>query len=289
MRKERVVRAVDGTELFIEEYGEGRSLLLCDGLLCDGHIWKYFVPALESTHHLVHWHYPGHGRSAEPSRFAEMSPSRLADDAALLWRDLCRSPKKKFTVVGHSLGVQVALETWRRHSELVEGLILICGSPGNLIQDFHEGPLLGYVVPILDAIGRFTPQLVSSLWQKLPAHLLTKAAMMTREVDPRLLRSQDLVAYFEGLRRVDFRLALRLLESAGRHDAVSYLAEIDVPTLVIAGQKDTFTPPYRSELMGRLIRNCEFHLVKGGTHSLPLEQNDLINLLVQKFLAARID
>jgi len=217
-----------------------------------------------------------------------MSPARLADDVAAIWSELARPGNQKFTLVGHSLGVQVALETWRRHSELVEGLILICGSPGNLIRDFHEGPLLGYVVPMLDVVGRFTPQLLSSLWNKLPSRLLTKAAMLTREVDPRLLRSQDLVAYFEGLRRVDFRLALRLLESAGRHDAVPYLGEINVPTLVIAGQKDTFTPPYRSQLMGRLIRNSEFLMVKGGTHSLPLEQPDLVNLRVGRFLTDTI-
>lgn len=280
-REERFVRAPDGTELFYEKVGVGRTLLFCDGLLCDGHIWKYLFPALENDFELVHWHYPGHGRSGEPPRFADLSPGRLADDVAQIARTVARDG---ITLIGHSMGVQVALEAWRRHRDLVRALVLVCGSPGSLIQNFHEGPMLGYLLPVLDAVGRFTPHLISKAWQRLPAELLARAAKYSREINPRWVKESDLVTYFGGLKRVDHRIAVQMIESAGRHDATPYLHEVDVPALIIAGSEDRFTPAYMSEKMARLMPRSELTMVDGGTHSLPIEQPELVELRIRRFL-----
>lgn len=272
---------VDGTRLFYETEGEGHSLLLCDGLLCDGHIWRYFVPALEEQCEFLHWHYPGHGRSDIPPGHTDLSPERLADDAAGLARHLGVG---RTIVAGHSFGVQVALETWRRHPDLVEGLILLCGSPGHLVQEFHENAILEYVAPLLDAVVHLLPGVAMKMWRGLPVEPLLWAAYRFKEVNPRLLRSGDLADYFARLGKVDLRPAIRMLESAGRHDATDYLSEIDVPTLIIAAEQDRFTPPYRSRLMANRINGSELMMVPAGTHSLPIEMPDLVTLRVKRYL-----
>jgi pimeloyl-ACP methyl ester carboxylesterase len=155
----------------------------------------------------------------------------------------------------------------------------------SIVQNFHEGPILGYLVPILDAVGRFTPDLISRAWQRLPAELLARMARYSREINPRLVRESDLITYFSGLTRVDYRVAIQMLESAGRHDSTPYLREVDVPALIIAGSEDRFTPPYMSEKMARLIPNSELSMVTGGTHSLPIEQPDLVELQIRRFLS----
>ncbi|MCP4679729.1 MAG: alpha/beta hydrolase [Deltaproteobacteria bacterium] len=283
MGGEHFVRASDGTNLFYKSSGLGsRSLILCDGLACDGHIWKYLFPKLEQEFSVLHWHYPGHGRSGEPPRFSDLSPSRLGDDMASVARS---ASVTRATIVGHSMGVQVALETWRRHPDLVQALILVCGSPGNIIHNFHEGPILGLVVPILNVVGRFLPNLLASTWQRMPAHSLAWLAMHTSEINSRHLGHSDLAPYFRGLSRVDFRLALKMLESSGRHDATPYLKKIDVPVLIIAGGDDRFTPASRSKMMAGNISGSEMLMVEGGTHALPLEQPDIVVLRMKKFLA----
>jgi pimeloyl-ACP methyl ester carboxylesterase len=75
-----------------------------------------------------------------------------------------------------------------------------------------------------------------------------------------------------------------MLEAAGRHDATPYLREIDVPTLIVAGSNDRFTPAYMSEKMARLIPRSELTMVAGGTHSLPIEQPELVELRIRRFL-----
>jgi pimeloyl-ACP methyl ester carboxylesterase len=243
------VHAPDQTLLYYERRGQGASLVLCDGLLCDGHIWNYFSPDLENDFELIHWHYPGHGKSEEPGPYTDLSPKWLSDCLASVMR---HAGRPSATVIGHSLGVQVALETWNRHRELVNGLVLICGAPGRIVETFHDTALLSYLVPMLDAVGRFTPDLVSSLWKGMPSQLVFWLAVKLREVNRRLIRKSDMMSYLEGLKRVDFRVAVRMLESAGLHDAAPYLKDVDVPVLVIGGEEDSFTPP----ALSRHIASC---------------------------------
>jgi pimeloyl-ACP methyl ester carboxylesterase len=260
-------------------------MLLCDGILCEGHIWKYLVPAFEADWECLHWHYPGHGRSDDPPPFSDLSPSRLADDAAAVLR---HAEVLDTVVVGHSMGVQVALELWRRHRELVRALVLVCGSPGRIVESFHESAILGYAVPLLDVSSRFLPDATARVWRRLPSRWILWLAMHSREVNRRLISSADLGQYLGRLTRVDFRVGVRMLQAAGNHDASPFLPEIDVPTLVVAGVEDRFTPPERSRLMAADIPNAELLMAPGGTHSLPIEQPDLVNLRVRRFLEDRL-
>ena len=65
--------ARDGTKLFVRSRTEGHApsgavrAILCDGIACDGFIWKYLWDDLAPTAPLTHWHYRGHGRSAAPA------------------------------------------------------------------------------------------------------------------------------------------------------------------------------------------------------------------------------
>lgn len=275
---------IGGTALFYERMGCGLPLVLCDGFLCDGYIWKYLVKNLSDRCEFIHWHYPGHGQSGEPERFSALSPVRLADDAE---RVIDSAGLNRCILVGHSMGVQVALETWHRHPESVAALILLCGSPGKIVRDFHESEILGYLLPILDLFEKFAPKLPVSIWKRLPARRLVWLAKRLGEVDPRLMNTADLDQYLSRVNRVSFSVALRMLEGAGRHDATPYLNEIGVPTLVIGGENDRFTPTYRSELMATSIPQAELTIARGGTHTLPIEQPDLVSLRIRRFLEQR--
>lgn len=276
---------IDGANLFYEKCGKGPPIVLCDGVFCDGHIWRYFTPAFKDYHTVIHWHYPGHGRSTVPPSGSPVGPERLADDAVAVAEHLdCH----RALYMGHSLGVQVALEAWKRNRGAVAGLVLTCGSPGRLAETFHDSRTLSYLLPLLDAASRLVPHTVASLWRRLPTKALMLGAMATREVNSRLIRASDLLEYFTRLSHMDFGFGVRMVEGAGRHDATPYLGEIDVPVLVVGGQEDRFTPPSRSLLLAERVPSAEFLLVPGATHSLPIEMPELFNLRVKRFLEARI-
>ena len=62
--------AADGATLFYEVMGRplpATSILLCDGLGCDGYVWKYLQWVLAERYRILHFHYRGHGRTPLPA------------------------------------------------------------------------------------------------------------------------------------------------------------------------------------------------------------------------------
>src|SRR5579872_3575729 len=59
----------DGTPIYYEVSGRHRpatTLLLCDGIGCDGYVWRYLQRALSDDYRVIHLHYRGHGQTPAP-------------------------------------------------------------------------------------------------------------------------------------------------------------------------------------------------------------------------------
>ncbi len=284
------VVADDGTRLFVRSrngaHGAGAvRAILCDGVACDGFIWKYLWDDLAPLVPLTHWHYRGHGRSAPP---ADPLHVTVADNAADLWRVRESLGDPPCVLVGHSMGCQVLLENYRGHRENVRGLILLCGSYGKLTSTFHGGPMLQKILPKLLELATGSPELVRAVWSRLPIEMALKIALKMGEVDPENVREEDLLPYLKHVTHVDVPMFLRMVESAGEHSAEDLLPSVDVPVLIVAGERDTFTPAHLAEAMQRMTPRSEILVVSRGSHVAPLEQPKLVDDRIAQFLRERV-
>jgi pimeloyl-ACP methyl ester carboxylesterase len=205
----------------------------------------------------------------------------LVDDLEVVRRD---AGIERAVLVGHSMGVAVALEYAHRRPSRVDGLVLICGSPGRVLSHFQNTDRLAILLPILRRAYRRNPERARWLWENFPVRLAYQLAMATRQVNPLLVRRPDLYVYLRHLRQVDIGVYMSLVESLHEYDATPYLSGLSVPALVIAGEKDTFMPASVAEYMASTLPDAEFLLVKGGSHTLPIEMPELVNLAVERFL-----
>lgn len=282
--------AEDGTRLFVHTKAGGKPAndvraFLCDGILCDGFIWKYLWNDLAAVAPLVHWHYRGHGRSALPRDPERIGIEAHADDLMSVRRHVGDPPA---VLIGHSMGCQVALEEYRRHRDKVRGLVLICGSFGKITSTIRGVPVLDLVLPKLVNLVEKKPDVVRAIWSRIPAAMALKIALRAGEVDPAKIHPEDILPYLQHMTHVDFPMFLRMLRAAGEHSAGDFLGQIDVPTLIVAGEKDTLTPAFLSESMADAIPGAELLLVKGGTHVASLEQHELVNDRIVQFFRDRV-
>ncbi len=259
--------------------------ILSDGILCDGFIWKYAWEELARRVPLVHWHYRGHGRSAQP-----VDPERIDIAAHAADLDAVRAHvgDPPCVLVGHSMGCQVALEAYRQRPEGVKGLVLLCGSFGNVTSTFHGIPVLGMVLPKLLDLALKAPDVVRAVWTRLPPQLALKIALRAGEIDPERVHPEDMLPYLSHMTHVDFPMFLRMLRAAGEHTASDLLAHIDVPVLVVAGERDTFTPAFLATAMVESMPKGELLMVPNGTHVTPIEQPELVNGRIETFLRERV-
>ncbi len=279
-----IVDAKDGTKLFFrhsERTPGPVHAILSDGILCDGFIWKYLWSQLGSLMPVTHWHYPGHGRSAPPNDPTRVTISSLAEDLASVAKATGDAPRVLF---GHSMGVQVCLEAAHQDPSKVRGLVLFCGSFGRVTSSFRGVPILDVLLPKLTQIAEKSPHIVRALWSRIPPEMAMKMARRAGDVDAANIRDEDMLPYLEHMTHVDFPMFLRMLRGAGDHDAEPYLGDIDIPVLVVAGEKDTFTPASLSEHMAKRMPKAKLVVLERGSHAAPIEQPDLVFQRVREFL-----
>jgi pimeloyl-ACP methyl ester carboxylesterase len=151
-------------------------------------------------------------------------------------------------------------------------------------QSFRGVPILDAILPKVMDIVEKQPTLARAIWTRVPPELALRAALLSRDVDPERVRSEDMLPYLKHMTHVDFPMFLKMLRAAGEHSAEEYLPKIDVPVLVVAGEKDTFTPSSLSKFMVESVPGAEMLMVEGGTHVAPIEQPELIGAKIKAFV-----
>jgi pimeloyl-ACP methyl ester carboxylesterase len=279
----------DGTPIYYNVVGQnaaGIPLILCDGLACNLYAWRYVTEHFAPSRKVVRWNYRGHGRSGMPVDLEALSISDLCEDLDAIYR---AAEVERAVLVGHSLGVQVILEYFRRRPDRVCALIPVCGSYGRPLDTFHDTSLLKRLLPLTYRLFTTFPGLVGALWRRVLLSNFAYRVAERFEINGRMVRRTDFLPYLEHIARIDVGVFIRLVRYASEHSALDMLSSIEVPTLVVGAERDTFTPLWISERMAELIPSAELLVVPAGTHTAPIELPDLINLRMEKFLKQRVE
>jgi pimeloyl-ACP methyl ester carboxylesterase len=186
------------------------------------------------------------------------------------------------------MGVQVVLEAYHRHPEHVRGLVLACGSYGKITQTVRGVPIVEALLPSLLRFVDKYPEIVRAVWTRVPHEMALRVALKLGDLDAEHARVEDVIPYMTHMSAVDIGMFLHMLRAAGEHSAAEYLPEVRVPVLIVAAERDTFTPVWLSEEMARDIPGADFLLVPGGSHAAPVERADLVVPAIEAFLRDRI-
>jgi pimeloyl-ACP methyl ester carboxylesterase len=128
------------------------------------------------------------------------------------------------------------------------------------------------------------PRAIGAFWKAaLPTELAYKVATLF-EVNGALIEPDDFFPYLKHMANVDVRLFVDMLAAAGRHTARELLPKIDVPTLIVAADQDGFTPLPLSREMHELIPGSRLHVVRGGSHTAPIEKPDEVTEMITSFV-----
>jgi pimeloyl-ACP methyl ester carboxylesterase len=287
----------DATRLFYDDRGDDGGagahhgsgapppVMLCDGIGCDGFVWRYLRRDL-APRRILHGHYRGHGRSQAPRDPARVDIADLADDVVAILDDAGVS---RAVLCGHSMGVQVALETWHRHRDRVAGLVLVCGAPSHPLRTFRGARTLEDVLPAIERVLVRAPRMINGLSRALLPTRLALAIAGKLEINRALIDPEAFMPYLEAMARMDIRVFLAMLAAAGAHSSEAWLSAIDVPALVVAGGRDGFTPAARSREMTETIPGAELLEFEDGTHTTPIEHPEAVDRAILDFLARRVD
>jgi pimeloyl-ACP methyl ester carboxylesterase len=188
----------------------------------------------------------GHGRGLRPSQ-----PFRLADaadDVAALLRHIGSPP---VVAVGYSMGGPVAQLLWRRHPDLVRGLVL-CATSATFNVTARDR-LVWRLVGLLQLLLRIVPR---HWWERmLTAQAAGGPIRVTRLLSvgtpPEV--TQLLPWFVSELDRGSAEDVAEAGRELSRYEARSWIGEVDVPSAVLITADDVLVPLRNQRDMARRI------------------------------------
>lgn len=245
------------------------AIVLANGLGGTFEAFRHIYAALGERYRILCWDYRGLYRSALPTHdpHAVSVPVHCRDLAALL--DHERVDRAVF--IGWSMGVQVNFEFWREHRKRMAALVAINGTYGTPFRTAMASRAMRYVIPVALSVMKARAKLISRVsnralaWQGLiPA--MRKLGLVSEHIDADAM--YDVANDFKTL---DFAVYSDMLRHLGDHDARDLLPSIDVPTLIITGDKDLFTPVFTARKMNKKIAGSRLVVLEGASHYTPIE------------------
>ncbi|MSP59420.1 MAG: alpha/beta hydrolase [Myxococcales bacterium] len=279
------ITAPDGATVAYRRRGEGPAMLIHNGLLSTELHWRYWVQHFRRRFSVITWDYRGHGASPRPADLATVGITGYADDAhAVLGAvpDLARPA----IVCGLSMGVQTALEHYRRHPGDMRALVLICGTWGHPLGRVSSSEKLRRALIAAVRMGaRGGALFQAALWPFLRTPLGRELSYLAGGAHRRDCPKDLLDELFAHIAKMDPGVMTAAVSSYLDHTAEEVLETIRVPTLIIAGGKDQLTPPSLSRTMQRRIAGSVLHVIEGHTHLAQVEVPERIHAVADEFLA----
>ena len=285
------VSSFDGTKIYYESYGKGPVICACNGIGVTTCFWPYLVDAFKSTNRVILWDYRFHGKSGPGPDYHSLTMTTNARDLKAVLDD---AGVEKALLLGHSMGVQTIFEFYRNYPDQVAGLIPVLGSYGKPMDTFMGTDLISHIFPI----GRhmvflfpglasfFTKQLYKVIFQKKIAFA---GGSLSGFINGQHFNIKDLGPYLDHLKGLDLRAFMGMAKRMQENSAEDILSDIKVPTLIIAGEDDLFTPWKVSEEMRQMIPDAEMLTIPRGSHAALVEQPELMNLRIEKFIRERLN
>ena len=277
----------DGIRIHWKSFGSGPLMICSNGVGVGTFFWKYICAQYADQFQILLWDYRGHGESDRNSAqvLEDISIRRHAQDLENIYRTLFPE-KPKATLVGHSMGCQVALEFHRRNPSIANALVLILGAAGQSLETFADSPYSKHVFRLVHrAMRRIGPKANRVTKFLLQSRLAWPFTQKMALVDPYYTSKEDFAPYLTHIASMDILVFLAAAWECQVHDAWESLDMINIPTLVIAAEDDPFFPVSIMKKLHHNIANSEFMVLSGGSHAAIIEQPETINYRLDRFFA----
>jgi 3-oxoadipate enol-lactonase len=252
-----------GLELAYDETGSGIPLLFIHGFPHNRTLWVGQLGGLPTHARCLAPDLRGFGGSTVQAPY---SIDQYADDLVAFLETLGIA---QAIVCGLSMGGYVAFSMLRRHRERVRALVL---ADTRAAADTDEAR-----ANRMQLISFIEEQGIEALAAR---QLKSSVGRSTFENHPQLV--ETVRRMMASTPREGAIGALRAM--AARPDSTEMLAAIDVPTLVVGGAEDTFTPADELRALAAAIPRSRVEVIESCGHVCPLERPAAFNHVVSEFI-----
>lgn len=231
------------------------TLVLLPGLMCDRAVWAAQIEALSPEFDCVVPHY-----------------GELNSLAAMAEQVLREAPSGPLAVAGHSMGGRIAFEMWARAPARIERLALLDTSYHPLPPGAEGDRERAGRQALLDLARAQGLRAMAREWAKGMVH-------------PGRLGTPLFEAILDMFERSSAEAFAAQIEALlARRDATPLLPSIAVPTLLLCGREDGWSPPARHEFMHAHIPGSRLAVIERCGHMSTMEAPEAVNAALRNWL-----
>ena len=249
------------------DVGTGPAVLLVHGFPLDHSMWRNQIAPLSAHHRVICPDLPGFGASRSAGRL--FSLRQWVEDLIGLMDSL---EIETVTFCGLSMGGYIGWQFWKYHPDRLTKLVACNTRAGADNETMVRARHISAQAARENGIGNLANDMISKMFAAVNLPTQAEAVELVR----------SMIAGIE-----PESVALGQLAMAERPDATSWLAEIQIPTLFVAGQFDSITPVAEMQANGALLPGSHFCVIPDAGHLTPLENPHIFNSILQAFLQGR--
>ena len=269
---------VEDARLYYESYGKGRPLVLMHSAWASQEWWRWQVPDFALTYRVISYDARGHGKSTPLGDV--FSVEGFTQDLEIF---LQRLQIEETVLIGWSMGGIIAMQHCLDQPTGVKALVLIATS-GHRIPRLKLKIYSHYFEALLGLLMDFAqPRKYDRSAQQFPRQNLWLEHQVKNMLSP--IAAQEVFDWvLTDIRDNPRENFFKIIKSLWNWEAADRLSQITVPTLIIAGENDTLAPPRFSRMLHDAIPNSKLLIIENTSHYLVLEQPQLVNAEIVKFL-----
>lgn len=254
---------IRGVQLYYDDKGSGQPIVFVHGHPFNHTMWKYQIAHFSKEYRLIMPDLRGYGRT-------EVTPGRvMLDEMALDILHLLDTLQIDQAVLcGLSMGGQIVLDFYRLFPHKVKALIIVDS----------------------DARGE-TPETYRQRMQKAATILEVGMKQHTDDtiheyIAPASMKNTPVYTHlYEMMSTTSAEGAAAAHKGRGqRRDHLPILSDIQVPSLIVVGEEDFFTPQPIARLMSDAIPDAQLAVIPGAGHLPNMEKPEEFNTIVYSFL-----
>lgn len=250
-----------GAKIFYESGGEGPVMIFLHDGLVHREIWEYQFPFFSENHRVIRYDRRGYGKSSEAAgAFSNIQ------DLNNLYAQL---KIERACLIAMSSGGALAIDFTLRYPEKVSSLILVGAVVGGFSYTQHFYTRGGHLPPDLKTAE--------------------ERALYYAKDDPYEIFRENKAAQEKVVQFVKNNPRRGHGSAAGPRPAKpAYLRlnEIEVPTLILVGEFDIPDVHAHAGAIQAGMANAKRDIISNSGHLIPIEQPELFNEAVAKFLNA---
>ena len=257
------IAAVNGTKLYYEMAGSGRTMVLLHGGAVDSRAWDDQFAEFAAHYRVIRYDLRGAGLSATPDK-----PFSNSEDLYALLQFL---QVDKAFLLGISRGGGIAFDFTLDHPEMVAALVLISANLSKTPPAYER-----MFERTTEAGKSHGAAAAARVWGYDPYQGPVREAARPKVLG---ILEENLPRF----RHFDGSVAVPQLPSSGIPRS-ERLSEIHVPTLIVAGERDNEDARANYDNWARGIRNAGKVVFPNAAHLVNIDQPEGFNQAILQFL-----